>query len=209
MALKLCAVRHGETEWNTVRRLQGHIDIPLNAVGRRQAAAAAARLSEQPFAACYSSDLSRALETASLLTSGLSVSPTPTVALRERHYGCFQGLTYAEAAARYPDLYQKHLLHQAEFALPQGGESMAALHDRIQQLLRDLVARHQGEQVLLVTHGGVLDVIHRIVTDSPLDTARRCVIPNAALNWLRFDGNWTIDCWGDQSHLNGALDELP
>lgn len=105
MACTLCLIRHGETSWNVERRLQGHLDVPLNEAGRRQACLSAAALAGQSFSALYCSDLGRAHETARWIAEALGLDPVPLESLRERHYGAFQGLTYDEARTRFPEDY--------------------------------------------------------------------------------------------------------
>uniref|UniRef100_UPI0035AEEA80 histidine phosphatase family protein n=1 Tax=Stutzerimonas kunmingensis TaxID=1211807 RepID=UPI0035AEEA80 len=102
---RICLVRHGETEWNAERRIQGQIDIGLNTTGLRQAGAAGRWLKTAGIVALYSSDLKRAWTTAQAIGEALSLLPGAMPQLRERRYGVFEGLTYAEAQARYPDGY--------------------------------------------------------------------------------------------------------
>jgi len=101
---RLCLVRHCETDWNAERRIQGQNNTPLNQVGIAQAAAASRALSSTPFSAIYSSDLLRAQHTAETIAAAQHTAVITQVSLRERHYGIFQGLTYAEAEARCPDV---------------------------------------------------------------------------------------------------------
>jgi probable phosphoglycerate mutase len=206
---RLCIVRHGETPWNAERRLQGHLDIDLNENGIAQAQATGRALSGQQFAAAYSSDLRRAERTAACIWQNTDGTISTRAGLRERHYGHFQGLTYEEAQARYPDDYARFLSRDADFAFSDGGESLTGFAARIAETLTEIVERHPGEQVLIVTHGGVLDIIHRLSTGKSLDAPRDFTIPNAALNWIsHHDGQWQLINWGDQSHLGRALDEL-
>ncbi len=207
---RICLIRHGETAWNAERRLQGHLDLPLNETGLAQAEAAARHLADEPFAALYSSDLLRTRQTATPLARGLGREMIREPRLRERHYGHFQGLTYEEAAQRYPQDYARHAAREPDFALPGGGESLIEFHHRIAAALTEITARHAGERVAVVTHGGVLDIIHRFASGKPLEAARDFPIPNAALNWIEFDdGRWRLLSWGDQRHLQFSLDELP
>lgn len=219
MTTQVCLIRHGETAWNSERRIQGHRDIPLNPVGEAQAAAAARWLAatEAPFAALYSSDLGRARRTAETLGQALGLTPTLTPAWRERRYGDFEGLTYDEAAARYPEAYAAMDARVPDFALPGGGESLEALQARIGATLVELVARHPGQRILVATHGGVLDAVNRHVRRLPLQPKRDFTIPNAGLNWVLVDSAdstdpnaWRLGAWADTRHLApGALDELP
>lgn len=201
-------MRHGETAWNAERRIQGQIDIPLNATGQAQARRAALGLKGLSFAALYSSDLSRAVETADALASVLGLPVRRLPALRERRFGSFESLTYAEASARYPEHYARHKARDPEFDLS-GGESLAVFARRVIDCVDTLVRRHGGEQVLIVTHGGVLDVLYRRATDRPLSAQRDFDLANAAYNWLEWDADrWHVIAWADGSHLAGALDEL-
>ncbi|PKO81215.1 MAG: histidine phosphatase family protein [Betaproteobacteria bacterium HGW-Betaproteobacteria-13] len=207
---RLCIVRHGETPWNAERRLQGHLDIDLNENGVAQAQATGRALSGLHFSATYSSDLQRARRTAAAcIRPGTEGTVSTHSGLRERHYGHFQGLTYDEAQSRFPDDYARFLSRDASFAFSEGGESLTAFASRIANALLEIVERHPGEQILIVTHGGVLDIIHRLSTGKSLDSPRDFTIPNAALNWITHDdGQWQLISWGDQSHLGSALDEL-
>lgn len=210
MITRLCLVRHGETAWNAERRLQGHTDIPLNDTGLAQARATAASLATEGFEAAYSSDLLRARQTADAIARRCALAITQDAALRERHYGHFQALTYDEARARFPDDYQRFEGRHPDFVFPGGGESLNGFAGRIRATLERIAAAHPGGTVLIVTHGGVLDVAHRLATGKPLHTPRDFTIPNAALNWLGWeDGRWSLIEWARQSHLHGALDELP
>lgn len=207
---RLCLVRHGETAWNAERRLQGHLDVPLNEIGREQARATAEALAAHAFGAVYCSDLVRARATAEATGIRIGRTPTTLTGLRERHYGAFQGLTYDEADARFPQAYARFLGREIDFALPEGGESLRAFSRRVSVTLDEIVNRHVGERILIVTHGGVLDVAHRVATGKPLNTPRDFEIPNAALNWIEHrDGTWNLIAWGERSHLVRSRDELP
>jgi probable phosphoglycerate mutase len=209
---RICLVRHGETAWNTERRLQGHIDIPLNETGLSQAEATARSLARAGlnFSALYSSDLARARQTAAAIARTHALAPTHDPRLRERHYGHFQGLTFDEAEHRHPDHFRRFKARDPHFALPDNGESLNALAARVHAALEDIARQHAGETVAVVTHGGVLDIAHRLATGQALESAREFAIPNAALNWIEHTaGSWKLIAWADESHLQGALDELP
>lgn len=209
---RICLVRHGETAWNAERRLQGHIDIPLNETGLAQAEATALRLlgQELRFNALYSSDLQRARQTAAAIARHHRLELNHDERLRERHYGFFQGLTYDEAERQHPEFYRRFKSREIEFAFPDRGESLAEFAERVHDALHDIANRHAGHHVLVITHGGVLDIVHRLATDEPLDSPRNFPIPNAALNWIAHtDGEWQLLAWADESHLGDTLDELP
>lgn len=208
MTTRFCLVRHGETDWNAQGRLQGQTDIALNEAGRAQAKAAAARLAAHRFAAIYSSDLSRAMETAAAAAGpGHEVQPTP--ALRERRFGAFQGLTHAEAEARYPADHARFRAREPDHRPPGDAESLRDLAARIEAALTDLADRHRGQTLLIVTHGGALDVAYRLATGRDLMEKRDFPLLNAALNWIeRRDGLWRLIGWGEADHLAAGLDEL-
>jgi probable phosphoglycerate mutase len=207
---RICLVRHGETEWNAERRIQGQIDIGLNDTGRCQAAAAGRWLKVAGIVALYSSDLKRAWTTALAIGAVLDLAVDPVPELRERRYGIFEGLTFAEAQARHPDGYSAFAARNADYDF-ENGESLRALHARVTGRLAELAARHRGETIAVVVHGGVLDIINRFVRGNPLELPRDFVIPNAGLNWIvAVDGGWAIESWGETAHLEaGARDELP
>ncbi len=199
---RLCIVRHGETDWNAQRRIQGQIDIPLNETGRQQAEATAKGLLGLPFAAIYSSDLQRAHDTAAAAAALLQLPVRPEPGLRERHYGEFQGLTQDEIKARAD--YERYINRDTGFAFG-NGESLAGFAERIKRTVNDLAQRHAGASLLIFAHGGVLDVIYRIATHRPLETARDFPIPNAALNWVEVGNpDWQLIEWGVQDHLAGS-----
>ncbi len=207
--VRLCVVRHGETGWNAERRLQGHTDIPLNDTGLAQARATAQLLADHRFDAAYTSDLKRAADTArAICTSG--PSPTPRAELRERHYGVFQGLTYAEAAQQHPETYRHFEARTPDVPFPGNGESLAAFAERIRNAFEQIADNHPGQTILVVAHGGVLDILYRLASGRSLQAPRDFKIPNAALNWLRRSpAGWTIEAWGQEAHLGSARDELP
>lgn len=207
---RLCLVRHGETEWNAARRIQGQIDIGLNENGLRQAAAAGRWLQGAGIVAVYGSDLQRAWTTAQAIGQALGLAPRAVPEMRERRYGIFEGLTYDEAKARFPDGYAAFEGRNAAYDF-ENGESLCAMFGRVTGKLQEIAAAHAGQNVVVVLHGGVLDIINRFVRGNSLETPRDFLIPNAGINWISLqDGRWHIDSWAETAHLEpGALDELP
>lgn len=205
---RICMVRHGETDWNAGRRLQGQIDIPLNAVGRAQAQAAAAGLRKQRFDVLYSSDLARTRETAAPIAAALGLPVFAASGLRERHYGLMQGQTAEETRQRQPEIHARYAARDPDADLG-GGESLRAFAARVEATLATLAAAHAGRRLLLVSHGGVLDIVYRLATGRDLSSPRDFSIPNAGINWVELAaGQWRLLAWGDCSHLAGAMDEV-
>ena len=159
--LHLMLVRHGESEWNAQGRYQGQTDVPLSALGRRQAERVAERLAGEKIDTVYASDLSGAWETAQTIAekSGLNVLSEPR--LRELKFGVLEGLTFDEAQAQYPGMIAAWLEDYTQ--TPEGGEPIEAFHARIVSLLEELKQKHDGQVVLLVAHGGPLSEILRVV----------------------------------------------
>ncbi|MEW5966415.1 MAG: histidine phosphatase family protein [Pseudomonadota bacterium] len=209
VATRVCIIRHGETDWNVQKRIQGHTDIPLNDTGRAQALAMAFNAAHQRFQAIYSSDLVRATATAEALAQREDQTVKPLLQLRERHFGLFQGLTVAEAALRHPEAHARYLARDPDYDF-ETGESLAAFADRVADGIAWLVRHHSGQTIAAVSHSGVLDIVYRRATGRTLTAPRDFKIPNCALNWFRFDGRgWHLEAWGDRHHLHDVLMEPP
>lgn len=205
---RCCVVRHGETDWNVERRVQGHVDIPLNGKGRSQAATVARRLAGECFSAVYSSDLQRAWQTAEPTAKLHKLPIRLDPALRERNFGVLQSLTADEARTRYPEASLGRAERDPDYAF-EGGESLVAFEKRSRDCLSEMARRHAGETILVVTHGGVLDIAYRQAMGRALGSRRDFALPNAGINWLEAcaDG-WRVLLWADLSHFDRALDEL-
>lgn len=205
---RLCIVRHGETDWNAGKRIQGQIDVPLSALGHAQARATGNALKDEGFAAIYSSDLTRARQTAEATAHLARIPLQIDPGFRERHYGIFQGLNYAECQARHPAAYASHKARDPRFTL-EGGESLLAFAGRLAQAFDTVVRRHAGESVAIFTHGGVLDIIYRQAASMSLTAPRDFGIPNCGINWIEIEaGCWTLLSWAERAHLDQSLDEL-
>ena len=165
---RVIALRHGETDWNAAMRMQGQTDIPLNDRGREQAAQLAQALADEEVAAIYSSDLRRAHDTATAVATRLGLPVRLDPGLRERGFGVFEGLTFAEIDQRWPDDSARWRRRDADFA-PEGGETLSEFHARCITVACRLAARHRGRQVVLVAHGGVLDCLYRAATNIELN----------------------------------------
>ncbi len=207
-ATRIIAIRHGETAWNLDTRIQGHLDIPLSAVGHRQAARLAAALSDEPLAAIYASDLTRARQTAQYLGQAQGVAVTPEPALRERGFGDFEGKTFSEIEALLPEQSLRWRRRDPDFA-PAGGESLLTLRSRVVAAAERLAAQHPGELIALIGHGGVMDVLYRAATRLDIQAPRTWALGNAAINRLLWTPEgFALVGWADTQHLDDAsLDE--
>lgn len=207
----LTLIRHGETDWNRVKRIQGHTDIPLSQEGERQAVLLGERIAREaaahgrPFDRVISSDLRRAAQTAEPVARACGVPLVLDARLRERHYGDFETLVPDEIKARYPQAYADWQSRDPEYVIP-GGESMHGFYDRIVTCVQQLMRDHAGERMAVVAHGGVLDCCYRLATDRPLSAPREYPLLNASVNRIEFDGTrWHVRVWGDVSHLDDAV----
>jgi 2,3-bisphosphoglycerate-dependent phosphoglycerate mutase len=201
---RLVLLRHGETAWNAETRIQGQLDVPLNARGFWQAGRLAQALAGEAFDAIYSSDLARAHATAQAVAraQGLQVQTDP--ALRERGFGRFEGLIYAEIEERYAEEALRWRRREAGFG-PGGGEPLAAFYDRSVAAVMRCAARHPGQSIAVVAHSGVLDCLHRAAAGVALDAPRSWQLGNAAINRLLFvEGRFVLIGWDDRGHLEGA-----
>jgi probable phosphoglycerate mutase len=203
-ATRVLAIRHGETDWNVEFRLQGQRDVPLNARGQWQAERLTQALRDERLGAVYSSDLSRAMQTAEGLARGAGLAVLAEPGLRERAFGEFEGCTYDEIHQRWPDGAERWRARDEAFG-PTGGESLRDFYERVVATARRLAARHPGEAIAWVTHGGVLDGLYRVASGIGLASPRTWRLGNAAINRLLCsEERITVVGWNDDTHLDPA-----
>ena len=201
MTTSILLIRHGQTDWNLIKRAQGHIDQRLNDAGRRQSERLAARLAGWPIKAIYSSDLRRASETAAIVGRQHSLTPLLDTAFRERNGGIFEGHTAEEQRRLYPDEMRAFLeLGHA----PPGGESNLDLARRATPALERIAAAHQGQMIALVSHGGTLRVLIAYLLGLPVGRkAPLRVSGNTGLTIVEIDQKErTITLMNDCCHLD-------
>ncbi|XP_068636969.1 phosphoglycerate mutase-like protein 4 [Aristolochia californica] len=202
---EVIVVRHGETMWNACGKIQGHLDIELNDIGRQQAAAVADRLSKEfSVSAIYSSDLKRAYDTAQIIAKSCGLPEVKKDArLRERNLGDLQGLVFREASKLNPKAYQAFVSPKTDQEVPGGGESLDQLYDRATSGLEEIAANHKGEQIVVVTHGGTLRALYERAGHSAPKGSSQGKVLNTSLNIFHLsDCRWVIKRWGDVSHLD-------
>lgn len=156
--VRLILVRHGATAWNAEERYQGQADVPLGEIGRRQAVALGRRLARKEIDAIYASDLQRAWETATVIAARHDLPVCSEPRLREIDFGAWEGLTYGEIRQRTPQALAAWEA-DPQSVTPPGGESLGQVAARVQAVLDDVARTHRGQTVLLVAHGGSLQVL--------------------------------------------------
>jgi broad specificity phosphatase PhoE len=202
---RLVLVRHGQSTWNREHRIQGQLDPPLSPEGVRQAELLGQRLAPRRFAAFYASDLARAMETAELIGASIGQAPTPDQSLREIFLGDWEGLTTSQIAERFPEAWAAWV-EEPDWDVVPGGEGAALFEARIAGAIDRIVQRHPDSDVLVVTHGGVIQVaLHRIVGQ-----ASRGLFPfkiqNASISLIeKRSGRTIIGGVNDIAHLEAAL----
>jgi len=203
---RVFALRHGQTAWNRELRIQGQLDVPLDDTGRWQARRLAEALAEEGIEAIYSSDLERALTTARALAARNGAPLVTEPALRERAFGRFEGATYADIDARWPEEAARWRRREPDFG-PGGGETLAEFFARCVQAASRLAARHPGQTIALVAHGGVLDCLYRAAAGLGLQAPRSWQLGNAAINRLLWHGEgFVLVGWNDSAHLDHPPD---
>jgi len=198
---EIVLIRHGETDWNRELRFQGHVDVALNAVGLEQARRLAVRLAGETVQGLYTSDLMRAQQTAQPIATQLGVERVADAQLREQSFGEVDGMRVDEIQREHPDAWAGWLRFDQDFRMP-GGESMRQFHSRVIDAIYRLAADHRDQRLIVVTHGGVLDMVYRTARSLGLGGPRQSEIPNAGLNRVRVQGE-RIDIldWADVQHL--------
>lgn len=202
---RIIAVRHGETSWNADARIQGQRNIGLNETGRWQAQRVGQALAEEPITAVYSSDLERAHATAQSISEVKGIPVIPHEGLRERSFGVFEGKTFDEIHHEWPEHATNWRKRIPEWQPPDGGESLIELRERVTRTVQELAARHPGEQIVVVAHGGVLDALYRVATGQEVNSPRTWELPNGAINRLLWTPQgFTLVGWSDTQHLDHA-----
>ena len=203
MTTRLLLVRHGQTEYNAEVRFMGQMDIPLDEIGRLQAQAAAKRLSSERPAAMYCSGLSRAFDTASAIQTAIPSRPEIRIdgRLTEGNFGEWQGKTYESLKAN--DAVRLAAWEADRLGVsPPDGETLTQIAERVQAAYTDICADNEGKTVIVVAHGGSLQVLLTIALQLPLETYWKLWVSNASVSELR------IDEWGAILHLLNDVSHL-
>jgi broad specificity phosphatase PhoE len=198
-------VRHGQSTWNREHRIQGQLDPPLSAAGRRQAELVGRRMAGRRIEGFYASDLKRAWETAQAIASVIGLHPEPAPGLREIYLGEWEGLRTEELAQRFPNAWARWN-EEPDWDLVPGGEGAMRFETRVAAALDAIFERHGHGDILVVTHGGVIQVaLHRVV-GRPSHGLFPFKIQNASISVIeKRDGRMIIDGSNDIGHLEHAL----
>lgn len=195
----ICLVRHGETDWNLQHRYQGQADIPLNVAGSEQARRVADAIGDDGWDAIASSPLSRAMETARAIAASAGIDTDEIEQdpdLAERAYGEAEGLTLDEREERFPD---------GDWP---GLEEWDDVAKRSMLALEHIAGRHQGERVLVVCHGGVINAILAVVTKGEMGTGITVIINTARSVLVKQGDAWEVESVNVTDHLE-RIDLVP
>lgn len=210
---ELILIRHGETAWNAQRRLQGHLDIPLNVQGEKQAAALGQRLLSEAVDTIVSSDLQRALQTAQAVALPRGLPVIVDAGLRERCFGGFEGLLYDEIHEKFPEAHAAWKSREPDARFPDGRHTAETLNEffsRVAAAINRVVHPRIGQKIAIVTHGGVLDCIYRMANKLEIAQPRDFDVLNASINRVLWsDEGMQVIQWADIDHLSAdVLDEI-
>lgn len=205
MSCRIFFVRHGETTWNVLLKLQGHSDVALSDRGREQAELLAQHLAAEKIDSLYCSDLSRACETAEIIARPHALQVKKIPGLREINFGHWEGLTMEEIKENYPAEIKQWWAGPMNTRIP-GGEMLAEVVERAIGATKKIIAGHSGETVLIVAHGGVIRGIIGSVLGINLNEYWRLHLDNTGVSLLEFS-RWErgiLKRFNDCAHLKGS-----
>jgi len=197
---EIILIRHGETEWNSQQRMQGHSNSDLSSVGQAQIQALGQWMKNVPFDLIYSSDSLRAKQTAEAITQFSGHELKIDLRLREKNLGVFEGLTSEEARERHPEVFRLFKTAGSKYVIDEG-ESTQQLQDRALEIVDEIRIKHPEERVLLVTHGGFIRVVMKHSLGLSLETPTRFLIRNTGVFRLVWEDKWIVSQMGGVSHL--------
>lgn len=202
--MRIIFVRHGETVFNIESRYQGHLDAELSELGRLQSQTVAERLRGEEVAAVYSSDLSRAGETAQAIADHHDLEVQFDESLRECAFGEWEGLSVSEIARKYPELYQNYLTDSVTYRAPEG-ERLESVQERVVRMVRCIEERQPNDTVVIVTHGGPIRAFFCHALGASLQTFRKVNLANCSITTFSRDSDarWFLETLNDSCHLEG------
>lgn len=185
MLTTIYLLRHGETDWNKNSIFQGHTDIELNENGISNAKKVADNLAEINIDQIYSSDLKRAVKTASFTAADKKLFVNKDQRIREISFGVWEGLKYKEIKDKYSQKLSQWQKNPEEIA-PAKGENMLDFKLRVDNFFKEILNNHQGEKILVVTHGGVIKLFLTIIFSMELKKFWQFQIDNNSLTKIKF-----------------------
>ncbi|TDX52984.1 alpha-ribazole phosphatase [Orenia marismortui] len=201
MGTKLILIRHGETKWNKAGRFQGNKDIELNSAGRKQAEKLGKGLADEKIDAIYSSNLSRAYETAQILSQEHGLEVKSYSSLQEINFGVWEGLTFDEIMSEYEDEFRNW--QSSSSNRPPQGESLEDVRERVVKKIKEIIANHREETIAIVAHGGVNKILLSTFLELPLDKSWRLMQSNTAVNILSFyEDDIILELLNSTAHLH-------
>ena len=197
---EIILIRHGETEWNSQKRMQGHSNSDLSEVGMGQIQALGELMKNVSFDHIYSSDSLRTRQTAEAITQYSGHTLQFDQRIREKNLGVFEGLTSTEAKERHPEVYRLFKTAGANYVIDEG-ESTQQLLERALEFIEEIRLRHPQERVVMVTHGGVVRVLMKHALGLSIDAPTRFIIKNTGIFGLIWNENWLVTQMGGVYHL--------
>lgn len=199
---RLYVVRHGQTEWNKLNRTQGcGNDLSLSNIGISQAQSIACRLKNLAVDAIYSSDLKRAYETANEISKAHSIPVYVKQELREMNFGCWEGLTSEEIRLKYSDIYEVWRSNPRDTIIPEG-ETLILLQERVMQAANDILSKHTGKNIIIVSHGITIKIFLLSLLGMDISNHGKIRIDNASLNIIEYrDKTPVLTLFNDTCHL--------
>ena len=199
--MKLYLTRHGQTDWNTAGRYQGQSDTPLNETGLRQAEQIAKRLSKETIHAIYSSDLSRAANTAQSIADFHALEINKDSRWRELSFGDWEGMTYQEMSASSPELFEAWMKDPLTISTP-NGETLAQLAERVKAAFNEIKREHKDQTVLVVAHSGSLQSLLSVTLGVDLNRYWQFRISQASLSEMNvYEDSVVLNLLNDISHF--------
>lgn len=200
---RLILVRHGQTEWNRVERFRGMADLSLDDTGVSQAEATAERLAEWPVVAVYTSPLKRALQSASIIARRFGLQPVVHKGLIDINFGGWEGLSPEEAAVKDSKLWSTWVNSPHLVRFP-GGESLADVALRASTAVEEVIKKHDGDTVVMVSHRVVCHLL--VLRLLGLDESRFWYVTQDVSTVNIFEHNemgWFVVVLNDTCHLKG------
>ncbi|MCK8817384.1 alpha-ribazole phosphatase [Natroniella sulfidigena] len=204
METEVILVRHGETEWNRDFKFQGSKDIELSAEGKEQGAKLAARFASEKIDKVYSSNLTRAYQTASLVAEKHDLEVIQVDGLQEINFGKWEGMTYQEINKEFDFTVDEWMKDPAN-KKPPAGESLKQLEKRTVKALEKVLEEEEGNKIVIVSHGGVIRTLLCNLLEMPLSKSWRLKQSNTAVNILKFyegEESVILELFNSTVHLN-------